>query len=133
MLGSTKPLAYFVRRNAFLQYSLKYMLYQPRPGGAKASTPLQAAIAAMASAAAALAPPVAAPDAAACPGLSLTDMRAVEEKGGAVPEVSPLCHYIPHAGIQRKGREMHSFVFLHRGLGGPTSSTPRTGPELSVC
>ncbi len=60
------------------------MLYQQRPLGPKASTPLQAA--SLAAAPSAAAPPA---DLAACPGLSLAEMKQLEEKGAMAPELLP--------------------------------------------
>ncbi len=67
-----------------LDHALKVLLYQPRPSGPKASTPLQAAAAAAAPS------PSAGPAApTACPGLSLADMRLLEDKGAMAPELLP--------------------------------------------
>ena len=74
-------------RSLFLQYCLKYMLYQPRQSGARASaTPLATALAA--AAAQMQQQPLVAPEAPKpSPGLSASDMKLLEEKGGVAPEV----------------------------------------------
>jgi hypothetical protein len=61
-----------------MAYCLKYMLYQPRSNSAKANTPLAAAAAAStATIAASSLPQPPWP----CPGLSLEDVKMLEEKG----------------------------------------------------
>ncbi|KAG1660153.1 hypothetical protein FOA52_007810 [Chlamydomonas sp. UWO 241] len=71
-------------RDLFLEHVLKFLLYQPRSSVSKAQTPLQAAAAAAATPAAATAA-----EEPACPGLSILDMKMLEEKGGTAPEVLP--------------------------------------------
>lgn len=63
-------------RSMILDYCYKYLLYQPVSSGPKASTPLAAA-------AMAVTPPEPKPELEeACAGLSLSDMRMLEDKGG---------------------------------------------------